>query len=224
MSCNRDARRCQDAADAAGAPAAVAQATWAQGRTGPGQCPRCGAFLRGNGDCARCRLLAAVQSVQEQGGDGNEEQAVDAYAALTAALGRPPRAEERRYLTGPFVFHGRGPGGWTDVPDWVNRRIRASRMEAIVRGDEASDLDLVVYLSSASLTFPLDREHTDIFVYVASRAMVEWGKVPRPMPDLMEESLKRGLSAWEKDLLRELSLKLRRAVVKHAKKGKGEKT
>jgi hypothetical protein len=120
------------------------------------------------------------------------------------------------------------------VPDWVNQHIRAGRMEAIVAGDEASELDLVVHLSSASLTFPLDREHTDIFVYVTSRAMVEWGQVPRPMPDLMEESLDRGLSDWEKDILRDLSLRLRRAVVKHgkakrmerarmAKKGKGQK-
>ena len=57
MSCNRDANRCRQAGGAVGVPAQVAQASWAQGRAGPGHCPRCGAFLRADGGCSRCESL-----------------------------------------------------------------------------------------------------------------------------------------------------------------------
>lgn len=82
MSCNRNAQRCQGAASAS---AAIAQTTWAQGRTNPGRCPRRRAFLRVDGGCSRCEAASSAHTMVREGQEFIQEH-YEEFADFPAAL------------------------------------------------------------------------------------------------------------------------------------------
>jgi hypothetical protein len=92
-------------------------------------------------------------------------------------------AEQGRYLSGPIVLHN---PGWADtVPEWLTAAIPAARL-AQVMAEAASETErglatleeVCAYLYTASLAFPLDRDHAAIYLWVTAQALSRQGRVP----------------------------------------------
>jgi len=78
------------------------------------------------------------------------------------------------------------PGGWgEDIPEWLKNAITLERlvenMKAL-KGEEptGTDSEACAYLMTVSLTQPIDRDWTEIYLYVANRAFKKWGKGQMP--------------------------------------------
>lgn len=78
------------------------------------------------------------------------------------------------------------PGGWgNDTPEWVKNAITLERLAMnmkALKGEvpTATDAEACAYLMSASLSFPLDHDWTQIYLYVASQTMRRWKKTDVP--------------------------------------------
>lgn len=85
-----------------------------------------------------------------------------------AQLCRSLNLSEWRYVTGAVVLH---PGGW-EVPTWVkSHHIWGARLAHILQqpdSDQCCDLDLVLYLMTASLVAPLPTEETSLYIRTAA--------------------------------------------------------
>jgi len=95
------------------------------------------------------------------------------------------------YLTDPIIVF---PGGWGDtLPDWLKTAINMERMLGnmkALKGEEpiGTDAEACAYLMTVSLTQPMDKDWTQIYLYVASQTYKRWGKGEMPA-DIVVESI-----------------------------------
>lgn len=75
-------------------------------------------------------------------------------------------------ITDPIIVW---PGGWGDsLPDWLKTAITLERLisnMAVIKGEEmtGTDAEACAYLFTASLTFPLSSDWTQIYLYIATK-------------------------------------------------------
>ena len=118
------------------------------------------------------------------------------------------------------------PGGWgDDLPEWLRTRVTLERLGenivALQEGREltATDAEAACYLFTASLTAPMDRDWTEIYLYVAGGEMKGEKKLEIP-EDIKVESLTE--SQWSD--LKQLKDWIYQQRVKHRKeKAHGER-
>lgn len=112
-------------------------------------------------------------------------------------------------LTTPIVYH---PGGWEDtVPDELKREVIRQRLEKLANGgwEEATDAEVLCYLSTCSLVQPLTRDWTDIFLYQGSLFMPQ---IRDAIPDTPKE-----LTDYQKSELDDLKRKIRASQIRQRK-------
>jgi hypothetical protein len=69
------------------------------------------------------------------------------------------------------------PGGWGDtLPDWIKSQITLERLAQnmkALKGEKmtATDAEACAYLYTASLEAPMDRDWTEIYLYVAGKVV-----------------------------------------------------
>lgn len=86
------------------------------------------------------------------------------------------------------------PGGWGEtLPDWIKEAITIERLLMNIkgiRGEEmtGTDAEAVAYLYTASLNAPIDRDWTDIYLYITTQVIRRHRKVDVP-DDIAVESL-----------------------------------
>lgn len=101
-------------------------------------------------------------------------------------------------LTDPVVLH-RSP--WADtLPQWVRGQIITERLCALMSDEPctATDAEAMAYIYPASLDAPLDRDWSEIYLYVCTRTLERTGKeIP---PDVRVDSL----DSYRMGLLRDL--------------------
>lgn len=125
-------------------------------------------------------------------------------------------AEEKKYLTGPIVFHGHG---WADaVPPKIVNRIPDARSEIVQQKSRYVSLEeYLAVLMTASLECPLDHDYFKIYMCVA----IEWSRKSGEksiLGGLLEVNKHDGfkgiesLNQWEVSLLNDLGLKIRNAI------------
>jgi len=72
------------------------------------------------------------------------------------------------------------PGGWGDsLPDWIKSTITLERLAMnmkALKGEEmtGTDAEACAYLYTAALTQPMDRDWTQIYLYIATRVYEKW--------------------------------------------------
>ena len=80
-------------------------------------------------------------------------------------------------LTDPIIV---SPGGWGDtLPEWIKTSITMERMIMNMRalkGEEptGTDAEACAYLYTVSLEHPIDRDWTDIYLYIAGKVYEKW--------------------------------------------------
>jgi len=115
-------------------------------------------------------------------------------------------------LTDPVVLH-RSP--WADtLPQWVRGQIITERLCALMTGEpgSATDAEVMAYIYPASLDAPLDRDWSEIYLYVCTRTLERTGKeVP---PDIRVERL----DSYRMGLLRDLKRSIYNSRAKHRPK------
>jgi len=80
-------------------------------------------------------------------------------------------------LTDPILVF---PGGWGDsLPDWLKSTITLERLAMnmkALKGEEmtGTDAEACAYLNTASLTQPMDRDWTQIYLYIATKVYEKW--------------------------------------------------
>ncbi len=117
------------------------------------------------------------------------------------------------------------PGGWgDDLPEWLRTRVTMERlienMQAIREGRDvtATDAEAACYLFTASLTYPMNHDWTEIYLYVAGGEMKGEAKSEIP-DDIKVEALTE--SQWHD--LKQLKDWIYRQRVKYRKeKARGE--
>lgn len=97
--------------------------------------------------------------------------------AMTEAQAEKGISEIVGVFTDPIIVY---PGGWGDtLPQWIRETITLERlvenMKAL-KGEEptGTDGEACAYLHTASLTFPFDRDWTQIFLYIATKTYEKW--------------------------------------------------
>ncbi len=135
----------------------------------------------------------------------------------------PLTVEQRRYLSGPIVLHN---PGWADcVPDWLITAIPAARLEQVtdetvgkIECNLATLEEVCAYLFTASLAFPLDGDHTAIYLWAIAQVLARQGRAVSvaavfEMLGMMEP---RTFSVYQEcEILRRLQRDLRRSVARH---------
>ena len=93
------------------------------------------------------------------------------------------------------------PGGWEDsLPDWIKGAIQIERLLQLMKGEEmATDAEACAYLYTASLTNPIDRDWTQVYLYVAGK-VVSRNKGTEIPEDIKVDSL----DDYQMGLLRDL--------------------
>jgi len=82
-------------------------------------------------------------------------------------------------LTDPIIVY---PGGWGDsLPEWLKNAITLERLTdnmKIAKGERptGTDAEACAYLSTTSLTAPMDNDWSQIFLYVAGKTCTRWHK------------------------------------------------
>lgn len=102
-------------------------------------------------------------------------------------------------LSGPIIVMP----GYTDmpIPENVKNRISIERLVCCMRNEEmASDVEAMWYISTASLTAPLDHHWTNIFMWLTREFVLFEGK---DLPDFLQEEIVLG-QYMEKDELNRL--------------------
>ena len=79
-------------------------------------------------------------------------------------------------LTDPILVF---PGGWgEDLPEWLKTAITLERlgmnMRALKGEMTGTDAEACAYLFTASLTQPMDRDWTQIYLYIAGKTYKRW--------------------------------------------------
>jgi hypothetical protein len=80
-------------------------------------------------------------------------------------------------LTDPILVF---PGGWGDsLPDWLKSTITLERLAMnmkALKGEEmtGTDAEACAYLNTASLTQPMDRDWTQIYLHIATKVYEKW--------------------------------------------------
>lgn len=75
-------------------------------------------------------------------------------------------------FTDPIIVY---PGGWGDsLPDWLKRAVTLDRLmmnvEALKTGELlGTDAEAAAYLYTAALTFPMDQDWANIYLYIATK-------------------------------------------------------
>lgn len=75
-------------------------------------------------------------------------------------------------ITDPIIVW---PGGWgEDLPQWLKTAITLERLVMnmrVIKGEEmtGTDAECCAYLFTASLTFPLDHDWAQIYLYIATK-------------------------------------------------------
>ena len=101
-------------------------------------------------------------------------------------------------LTDPIIVF---PGGWGDtLPDWLKSTITLERLVENVRvlkgeGMTGTDAEACAYLSTVSLTQPVDSDWAQIYLYVETRTCEKWRSKDsgvRMSPDIRVDSLTDG--------------------------------
>lgn len=151
---------------------------------------------------------------------------------LEAVLDRKLRADERRYLYGPVVLY---PGGWEDtIPAWLEAAVSKARvaqllLEAAADAEEYDRMcsleEVVAYLYTACLSFPLAQEWANVYFWASDQVMRANGKLPKGQSiwDLIDPQGELGANHRElndyerRECLDRLRRDIRRAVVKHQK-------
>lgn len=116
-------------------------------------------------------------------------------------------------LTTPLVCH---PGGWGDsLPDWIKSAVLTERVEVALEEDPvATDAEVMAYLYTASLCFPLTSDWAQIYFYVAGRTMKRWKCLLMP-EDIQVDKL----SDYQSSLLARLRRDIYNSRLKALKKG-----
>ena len=89
------------------------------------------------------------------------------------------------------------PGGWGDtLPEWLKTAITLERLVMNMRAlkgelPTGTDAEACAYLYTASLTAPMDRDWTQIYLYIAGKTYTRWKKTEMP-EDIRVESLDDG--------------------------------
>ncbi len=94
---------------------------------------------------------------------------------------------------------------WVDtIPGWLRQRVTIERLVQAYKGEQgvSTDAEVVCYLSTASMIAPLDSEHTNIYLHIATRLVKQEG---REVPPDLEVST---LSNYEQDCLNRLKRKI----------------
>ena len=97
-------------------------------------------------------------------------------------------------LTDPIVVF---PGGWGDtLPDWLKGAVTLERLEMnmrVLKGEviTGTDAEACAYLYTAALTQPIDRDWTQVYLYVANTTHGRWKKQDMP-EDIRVDSLTDG--------------------------------
>ena len=94
-------------------------------------------------------------------------------------------------FTDPIIVF---PGAWKDdIPDWLKGAITLERLTMnmkALKGEEmtGTDAEALAYIMPASMEFPLDRDWTQIYLYLATTVMKRHKQVEVP-DDIKVESL-----------------------------------
>jgi CO dehydrogenase/acetyl-CoA synthase beta subunit len=86
------------------------------------------------------------------------------------------------------------PGGWGDtLPDWLKNAITMERLVENMKASKGeqptgTDAEACAYLSTASLTAPMDGDWSRIYLYVAGKTYARWHKSVIP-DDIRVDSL-----------------------------------
>lgn len=99
--------------------------------------------------------------------------------------------------------------GWAEtIPDWLMREVESERIVEGIMGlvDKGNDemvglAEVCVYLYTEALTHPVDRDRTQIYLWVTGKVME---KVKGEIPDFVKEVLDKGLNSDEARELGEL--------------------
>jgi len=94
-------------------------------------------------------------------------------------------------LTDPILVM---PGGWGDtLPGWIKEQITLERLleqMKVLKGEKptGTDAEACAYLYTASLEAPMDRDWTEIYLYIAGKVVAS-GKNAQIPDDIKVESL-----------------------------------
>ena len=105
--------------------------------------------------------------------------------------------------------------GWAEtLPDWLLEEVKSERMILGLAGmtnpdlPKVGDAEVCAFLCTSSLRAPMSSEHTQIYIYLSGKLMKKhWentGVEDQELPDIMVESIERGLTDYEKSKLEDL--------------------
>ncbi len=135
-------------------------------------------------------------------------------------------AEQRRYLSGPIVLHN---SGWADtLPEWLSAAIPVARLDQVtaenageIEHDLATLEEVCAYLYTASLAFPLDRDHAAIYLWATGQVLTHQDRVASiesvfEMLGEIGRDCQTLTNYQESNVLHVLQRDIRRSVVRHA--------
>lgn len=119
-------------------------------------------------------------------------------------------------LAGPLVVY---PGGWYDsLPKWILYEVQLQRLLQLMRGEEgeATDVECVAYLYTASFVVPFDHDWTEIYVHLVKKVMSGRGKNVDIIDQVVDEvKLYNNLNNDQMMMLRDLKREIWNKVHKH---------
>ena len=126
-------------------------------------------------------------------------------------------ADEVRYLLGPVVYH---PGGW-DAGEILPKFIPQARLELVLSGEKdlATLEEVLAYLASASLCFPLSSEDAEVMFWLTQEvwAKHELIRDDQPVWEMLGHDKPFVLTPYlEIEVLNSLRRKIRSSVVRHS--------
>jgi hypothetical protein len=134
-------------------------------------------------------------------------------------------------FTDPIIVF---PGGWGDtLPEWLKGAITLERLEMNMRalnGEEmtGTDAEVCAYLYTAGLTAPMNRDWTQVYLYVATQTYRRWGKGEMPTDiavDSLDEEQMSELSRLKEWLYRQRTrIRLERERAERREKKEQEET
>ncbi len=136
-------------------------------------------------------------------------------------------------FTDPIIVYP--GGGWeNDLPDWIKPAITLERLVMNIRalkGEEptGTDAEALAYLFPACLSFPLNHDWTEIYLYLRTKVCEAEGKGPMP-DDIRRDTLNDGqmrdlnrLKAWIYEKRKGVRLDRERAARRQEKEEEAER-
>ena len=136
-------------------------------------------------------------------------------------------------FTDPIIVYP--GGGWeNDLPDWIKPAITLERLVMNIRalkGEEptGTDAEALAYLFPACLSFPLNHDWTEIYLYLGTKVCEAKGKGPMP-DDIRRDTLNDGqmrdlnrLKAWIYEKRKGVRLDRERAARRQEKEEEAER-